>query len=115
MLTHLLFAVDFEGLKVKASCTAISWPDEGFPVRRANINSFGFGGSNGHAIIEQPSKEARSFYTSSYRSEDEEDMFGEEELSEQPYTLVVSANDSRSLKNYIQALLQSSGKPSSQS
>ncbi|KAI3329679.1 putative polyketide synthase [Ustulina deusta] len=93
--------IDFEGLKAKAFRTAIQWPDEGFAVRRASINSFGYGGSNAHAIIEQPSEEARSFYASSYKADDE---FDDEEESVRPYTLVVSANDSHSLKKQIEAL-----------
>ncbi|KAI1495101.1 putative polyketide synthase [Biscogniauxia mediterranea] len=97
--------IDFQGFKVKASRTAIPWPDEGFPLRRASVNSFGYGGSNAHAIVEQPDAHARSFYVSSYKSEDmDDDLFDDEELSERPYTLVVSANDSHSLKKQIQAL-----------
>jgi acyl transferase domain-containing protein len=80
------------------------WPDEGFPVRRASINSFGYGGSNAHAVIERPSAQDCGFYVSSYKPDDAEDMFDDEELSTRPYTLVLSANDAHSLKNSIQAL-----------
>lgn len=101
---YLLIAlVDFVGNKVRASRTAIPWPDEGYSVRRASINSFGYGGSNAHAIIEQPSVAARSNHVSSYKATDGEDDFEEEE-SERPYTLVLSANDAVSLRANIQVL-----------
>lgn len=95
--------IDFARNRVKASRTAIAWPDEGFHLRRASINSFGYGGSNAHAIIDQPSATARSSYVSSYKVVDEEDDVDEDE-STRPYTLVVSANDATSLKSNIQAL-----------
>lgn len=98
--------VDFVGNKVKAIRTATSWPDQGFPVRRASINSFGYGGSNAHCIVEQANTLARSNSVSSYRSgEDETDVFDSlEEDTERLYLCVVSANDATSLKSNIQAL-----------
>ena len=96
--------VDFVGNKVRASRTAIPWPDEGNLVRRASINSFGYGGSNAHAIIEQPSVAARSSHVSSHKATDGEDDFDEEDDSKRPYMLVLSANDAASLKANVQEL-----------
>ncbi|RWA06745.1 hypothetical protein EKO27_g8349 [Xylaria grammica] len=96
--------IDFHGLKVKAFRTAIPWTDDGFPVRRASINSFGYGGSNAHAIIEEPRSELRGFFTSSYKSDYDEDFFNDDDVSLRPYVLVVSANDTYSLKKNVQAL-----------
>ncbi|KAI1094301.1 putative polyketide synthase [Rostrohypoxylon terebratum] len=96
--------IDFERFKVKASRTAIPWPDSGLPLRRASINSFGFGGSNAHAILELPDSDARRFYISSYRPEDDEDDFEDIGLSNRPQLLVISANDSYSLAKNIEAL-----------
>ncbi|PQE04373.1 Acyl transferase acyl hydrolase lysophospholipase protein [Rutstroemia sp. NJR-2017a BVV2] len=96
--------IDFIGNRMKASRTAVAWPDEGFPVRRASINGFGFGGSNCHAVIEQPSAAAQKSHTFSYKDPNEEDDFEEEEESARPYTLILSANDAASLKANIQAL-----------
>ncbi|KAJ5101357.1 hypothetical protein NUU61_003579 [Penicillium alfredii] len=96
--------IDFAGNKVKAFRTAVAWPDKDFPFRRASINSFGFGGSNAHAIIEQPEKSARDHHVSSYRGSDSLDNYDEPEESERPYTLFVSANDAKSLKGNIEAL-----------
>ena len=43
--------IDFEGAKVKVvrDCT-VPWPEG--KLRRASVNSFGFGGANGHCIID---------------------------------------------------------------
>ena len=97
--------VDFASNKLKASRTAIAWPDKDYALRRASVNSFGYGGSNAHAIIDQPSVDARSHYVSSYKAADEEgdDDFDDGE-EERPYTLVISGNDATSLKANIQAL-----------
>ena len=43
--------IDFEGWKIKVPTKAVDWtPSHG--VRRASINSFGYGGTNSHAILE---------------------------------------------------------------
>lgn len=94
--------IDFASNKVKAFRTSVAWPDKGFPLRRASINSFGYGGSNAHAIIEQPEKSVRDHHVSSYRGPDD---YEDAEESERPYTLFVSANDATSLKGNIQALV----------
>ena len=36
---------------VKVNTDLVPWP-EGFPVRRASVSSFGYGGTNGHVIVE---------------------------------------------------------------
>lgn len=43
-------AIDFEGWRIRVPTEAVAWPTEG--LRRASINSFGFGGTNCHAIID---------------------------------------------------------------
>ncbi|KAI1213019.1 uncharacterized protein F4807DRAFT_471537 [Annulohypoxylon truncatum] len=93
--------IDFVGQKVKAYRAGIPWPESA--PRRASINSFGYGGSNAHAIIEQPTAAARSHHVSSYVSADEEFTLLEEDAA-RPSVLVLSANDAQSLKSNIQAL-----------
>ncbi|OQE88936.1 hypothetical protein PENNAL_c0015G05170 [Penicillium nalgiovense] len=96
--------IDFAGNKVKAFRTAVAWPDKDFPLRRASVNSFGYGGSNAHAIIELPEISARDHHVSSYRGSDDLDDYDESKESDRPYTLFVSANDAKSLKGNIEAL-----------
>lgn len=95
--------INFEELRIRATRTAIPWPDSDF--RRASINSFGYGGTNSHVILDelktlQPDQ--NTSYVSSYLSQDD-DMF-EEEDSDRPYTLVFSANDGASLQSYVDTL-----------
>lgn len=93
--------VDFAGNKVKAFRTAISWPEDG--PRRASVNSFGYGGSNAHAIIEQPNASDRRHAVTSYAFDDD-DLSLEDDEAARPVILVLSANDAASLKANIKAL-----------
>ncbi|KAL9047293.1 MAG: hypothetical protein Q9214_000093 [Letrouitia sp. 1 TL-2023] len=43
--------IDFDGAKVKVVTETTPWPVSK-PIKRASINSFGYGGANAHAIIE---------------------------------------------------------------
>ncbi|KAI9688389.1 MAG: Type I Iterative PKS [Bathelium mastoideum] len=93
--------IDFAGLKVKATQTAIPWPKNS--LRRASVNSFGYGGSNVHVIVEQAWPPEGPRHISSYASDDDEFSLDGED-AERPYTIVVSANDHVSLRANIQAL-----------
>lgn len=39
----------------------IPWPDHGSRVRRVGINSFGYGGANAHAVLEEPPRSSEEF------------------------------------------------------
>ncbi|KAL7970444.1 polyketide synthase-like protein [Trichoderma sp. SZMC 28014] len=43
--------IDFENWKVKVPLEVLDWPIPG--IRRASVNSFGFGGTNAHVIIDE--------------------------------------------------------------
>jgi acyl transferase domain-containing protein len=43
-------AIDFDGWRIRVPTEPVSWPSEG--LRRASVNSFGFGGTNCHTIID---------------------------------------------------------------
>lgn len=74
------------------------------------MNCFGFGGSNAHTIVDQPSKAQRRSHISSYRDEDEEEEYAGDDTTEdvpplaRPYILVLSANDAVALKGNVSAL-----------
>lgn len=94
--------VDFSGLRIKATRTAIPWPPS--TIRRASINSFGYGGSNVHIVLEQaifPNNRPR--HTSSYAPDDGAFTLDHEQ-SPRPSVLVLSANNESSLRANIAAL-----------
>jgi acyl transferase domain-containing protein/surfactin synthase thioesterase subunit/NADPH-dependent curcumin reductase CurA/NAD(P)-dependent dehydrogenase (short-subunit alcohol dehydrogenase family)/acyl carrier protein len=45
-------AIDFEGLKLRVVTNNEPWPAQSEP-RRAAVNSFGFGGTNAHVVLEE--------------------------------------------------------------
>ena len=81
-----------------------TWPK--VAVRRAGVNSFGFGGSNAHVVLEETKPWAKSTYVSSFRSSDDvDDFFAEDEAVSTTLSLLVfSANDDNSLQSYVKAL-----------
>lgn len=91
--------IDFEQLRVRPSRTLIQWPTS--RVRRAGVNSFGYGGSNVHAIVENTTQQ--STHVSSYLKDDD-DLFSDDVECLRPYILPLSANDPKSLQDYAQAL-----------
>ena len=91
--------VDFRALNVRATRTTIPWPKAAF--RRASVNSFGYGGSNAHIILDDPDsllKRPTTTHVSSFISEDD-DIFADSVYA-RPFTLVLSANDESSLRAY---------------
>ena len=70
------------------------------------MNSFGFGGSNAHVVLEEAKPWARPTYVSSFKTLNElDDFFAEgEAASDTPSVLVCSANDEDSLLNYVEEL-----------
>ncbi|KAI1145653.1 reducing type I polyketide synthase [Nemania diffusa] len=104
--------IDFEKANVYAFRNSISWPQD--TKLRASINSFGFGGSNAHAILESPEYLLGSswpnFKSSYVKSETiDADFFSDYngngiDYSPRPKLIVMSANDDVALKNSIQRL-----------
>jgi acyl transferase domain-containing protein len=90
---------------VRATRTKIPWPQ--VPFKRASVNSFGYGGSNAHVIVEEPScllPGWSSSHLSSYQAD--ADLFGDDddETAGKPFLLVLSANDESSLRAHVKAL-----------
>ena len=92
--------IDFERLRIYASRISTPWPV--VPFRRASINSFGYGGSNAHVILDE-AKGLGHHHVSSYLGEDDEDLFVNESAM-RPYLLAFSANDEKSLESQILAM-----------
>ncbi|KAK2010479.1 putative polyketide synthase [Colletotrichum eremochloae] len=89
--------LNFDELRVLPSRTAIPWPSN--TMKRASVNSFGYGGSNAHVIVD--AAEGLSNHVSSYGlGRDGYDMFDDDddEAFERPYLVVLSANDAPSLQ-----------------
>ena len=86
---------------MKATRTAIPWPE--CSIRRASVNSFGYGGSNLHLVLEEARFPAGPRHISSYIG-DQDDFFSDEEDSMRPFTLIFSANDEKSLRSYCKAI-----------
>ncbi|THC92577.1 hypothetical protein EYZ11_007940 [Aspergillus tanneri] len=102
--------IDWKSSRVRASRTSLKWPSN-TAVRRASVNSFGFGGANAHAVLEYlPVSRHVSSYkkvTTDFFDDDEDD--DDEDISNaartaDPKILAFSANDQASLKNYVKAL-----------
>ncbi|KAF7590609.1 hypothetical protein BBP40_002604 [Aspergillus hancockii] len=103
--------IDFDALKVKVRNSATPFPQ--VPFRRVGVNNFGFGGSNSHAILEEPrvlQEEYSPAHISSYRSPGE-NVLRAEERCQRPYLLCFSANDEGSLKRYVEKLSQHCSNP----
>lgn len=105
--------IDWKELRVRASRVSMPWPSTGADVvRRASVNSFGFGGANAHAVVENDAR-GLSRHGSSYKditvdffdddddAEDNNVSLGTESM---PTLLVFSANDQTSLDSYVKAL-----------
>ncbi|RFU78094.1 polyketide synthase [Trichoderma arundinaceum] len=97
--------IDFRGLRVRATRSAIPWPEAAF--RRASINSFGYGGTNSHLILDDLAalEDVKPSHISSYVTGDEEDLLEAEE-EYKPHIIVLSANSEQSLRGYVDALDQ---------
>ena len=97
--------INWQSGNIKASRTAISWPKDA--LRRASVNSFGYGGSNAHVVLEDARMWTKPRHVSSYLSETAyDDFFADEPISVRPRqnVLVFSANDEASLKESMRRL-----------
>ncbi|KAI8632855.1 PKSKA1 [Xylariaceae sp. FL1651] len=99
--------IDFKTSRVRATRAPIKWPNNMAArrgLRRASVNSFGFGGANAHAVVENYRD---SQHVSSYRKITA-DFFGDDvesgDIQSVPTILAFSANDQQSLKKYINSL-----------
>lgn len=59
------FVVDFAGASVKVVTEKTLWPQ--MPIRRASVNSFGYGGANAHCILDHVSSIIHAYDTSAHK------------------------------------------------
>ena len=96
--------IDFEKSRVIARGKISKWPKSA--LRRASINSFGFGGTNSHLVLEAPEQYLQSYHKTFVTSYDNSSLIngGPESEQKRPSLLVFSANDPESLKRTVSTL-----------
>ncbi|KAF4628883.1 hypothetical protein G7Y89_g9267 [Cudoniella acicularis] len=97
-LFTILPKIDFKALGVRAIRTAILWPKGG--IKLASVNSFGYGGSNFHVMVEEANTFAslRLLILISSPTDSDDPFVGDESI--RLYSLMLSANDGASLRTY---------------
>ena len=90
-------------MKLRVVTETTPWPS--LPLRRASVNSFGYGGSNAHVVVDSSSTLPRTSNLQYAKSiaQGDIDLLALMPVT-RPYLLVFSANDDRSLENQITQL-----------
>lgn len=85
--------IDFKKLKIKVPTEAMDWPATDGP-KRASINSFGYGGTNGHVLLEkyEPKKNAAE---SQHRVEE---IKKRQKVDERPFLLPITSHSEKAGK-----------------
>lgn len=92
-------AIDWKGWKVQVVNTPTPFPAH-LPVRRVSVNSFGYGGTNGHVIVESADSLLQSRPT--YRvSRQKASTLQTSYISKRPFLLPFSAQDKATLRRNI--------------
>ncbi|KAI0153141.1 hypothetical protein GGR57DRAFT_146248 [Xylariaceae sp. FL1272] len=115
-------AIDFDALRIRVPTEASPWPFSG--LRRASVNSFGYGGANAHVIVDDayhymrerrlygkhrtsvPSCTAQVELESLYASRPETPSTEPSEQSDRPVSPTSSENSSKSLHSHTNVLAQ---------
>jgi acyl transferase domain-containing protein len=104
--------IDFARLNVLPSRVATSWPFEN--MKRGSVNSFGFGGSNAHVIVEHHNVLMPDFaspHVSSYLKNEADFFTFDEKENNSRRVFVFSANDDISLKALTQSYIRHLSNP----
>lgn len=103
--------IDFEGSRLRVTRFTIPWPapqgqgQGGRGLRRASVNSFGYGGSNVHVIVDSVPEKMQTFISSF--GDGLGDLFADEGAvvsRVRPHVLLFSANEEPSLRAYTESL-----------
>ncbi len=89
-------AIDFEGLGLQVPTHSVALPSDG--IVRGGVNSFGFGGANGHAVLESPPSGRRSASVSVPASVD--NGMPDAPLPRAPVPLLLSARSASALGTF---------------
>ncbi|UII30438.1 SDR family oxidoreductase [Fulvivirga ulvae] len=82
--------IDFDGLNLKVQAQQTEWPAAEGETLKAGVNSFGWGGTNGHTVIEEY-KPKTNFYNPGKKTHDHK------------FVLPVSARSEKALVQYVKA------------
>jgi thioester reductase-like protein len=91
--------IPFAELKLKVPTQLESWPLNEFDTRLAGVNSFGFGGSNAHAILEEFPQ------TNTFQSKPDDKQKKTEQVLKN-YLIPLSAHSQQALKDTAQSYLE---------
>ena len=96
--------LDFTGTHLHPSKSLRSWPNTA--VQRASLNSFGYGGSNVHVVLESASSFdwLPTHFIHAERSTDDDIFSCEDTVDNRPYLLILTGNDEQSLTGNHQLL-----------
>ncbi|SMY26615.1 unnamed protein product [Zymoseptoria tritici ST99CH_1A5] len=94
--------IDFEGLRLRVSRDAVPWPE--VALRRVSVNSFGYGGSNVHLVLDAPNNEQRRLFQFSYEGNDTGRLLQQERGPSRPTLLVLSAHDEQAVRRNFLSL-----------
>jgi amino acid adenylation domain-containing protein len=81
--------IDFKGLKIEVPTELRDWPLTTTDVRRASINSFGYGGTNAHVILEN------------YHHQPENTSPLEVASTKRPYLVALTSHNDKAAQNVV--------------
>ncbi|KAM7220166.1 hypothetical protein V8F06_004494 [Rhypophila decipiens] len=101
-VTSLNPAIMWRDWKVDVPTEPIPFPSD-LPVKRVSVNSFGYGGTNAHIIVESADSLLALPQTYRHRSKDQTANHGSWDQN-RPFLLPSSAHDTATLKRNVEAL-----------
>lgn len=99
--------IDFEGNHFSVNMERVAWPATA--LRRASVNSFGYGGSNAHTILEYRLNLARNYCSADLYNEAPSSS-AEPTLRTESQLFVFSAHTEASLKEYLASFFSSASR-----
>ncbi|MBL6449389.1 SDR family oxidoreductase [Fulvivirga sp. 29W222] len=82
--------IDFDGLNLKVQATHTEWPSAKGETLKAGVNSFGWGGTNGHTILEEYKPKTNLFNSA-------------KKIHNHKFVLPISARSEKALTDYVKS------------